>query len=97
MSIKDKYEKHHRVIYTEEADECVKLSQDILWIGQCQIKIDVMDEAGAATNNGVKPNSIVLLEERKNEIIEKKKKVVLKQKYEEAAKLRDEEDKSMKL
>jgi ATP-dependent Clp protease ATP-binding subunit ClpC len=53
--------------------------------------IDVMDEAGAATNiNGVKPNSIVLLEERKNEIIEKKE-VVLKQKYEEAAKLRDEE------
>jgi hypothetical protein len=33
-----------------------------------------MDEAGAATINGVKPNSIVLLEERKNEIIEKKKK-----------------------
>jgi ATP-dependent Clp protease ATP-binding subunit ClpA len=37
--------------------------------------IDVMDKAGATTNiNGVKPNPIVLLEERKNEIIEKKKK-----------------------
>jgi ATP-dependent Clp protease ATP-binding subunit ClpA len=37
-------------------------------------KAIVMDEAGAATNINGKPNSIVLLEERKNEIIEKKKK-----------------------
>jgi ATP-dependent Clp protease ATP-binding subunit ClpC len=77
MSIKDKYEKHHRVIYTEEAiDECVKLSARYIMDRSMPDKaIDVMDEAGAATNiNGVKPNSIVLLEERKNEIIEKKKK-----------------------
>jgi adenylate kinase len=36
--------------------------------------IDCNGQTGAATNiNGVKPNSIVLLEERKNEIIERKK------------------------
>jgi ATP-dependent Clp protease ATP-binding subunit ClpC len=74
MSIKDKYEKHHRVIYTEEAiDECVKLSARYIMDRSMPDKaIDVMDEAGAATNiNGV--NLIQLFEERKNEIIEKKR------------------------
>lgn len=56
--------------------------------------IDVMDEAGAMTNVSVeKPESIKKLEAKRDDINEKKKDVVRSQKYEEAAKLRDEERK----
>lgn len=96
MNIKEKYEKHHKVKYTDEAiEECVKLSARYIMDRSMPDKaIDVMDEAGASTNVGVeKPEEIKVLELRKEEIKEKKKDVVLKQKYEEAAKLRDEEKK----
>ena len=93
-NIKEKYEKHHRVKYTDEAiEECVKLSARYIMDRSMPDKaIDVLDEAGATTNVGVeKPDNIKELEAKRNEINEKKKEVVLKQKYEEAAKLRDEE------
>ena len=96
LNIKDKYEKHHKVKYTDEAiDECVKLSARYIMDRSMPDKaIDVLDEAGASTNVTVeKPESIKLLEAKRLEIIENKKEVVLKQKYEEAAKLRDEEKK----
>jgi ATP-dependent Clp protease ATP-binding subunit ClpA len=96
MNIKDKYEKHHRVKYSEEAiDECVKLSARYIMDRSMPDKaIDVMDEAGASTNVSLeKPDNIKALEVKKHSINEKKKMVVLKQKYEEAAKLRDEEKK----
>jgi len=96
MNIKDSYEKHHRVKYSEEAiDECVKLSARYIMDRSMPDKaIDVMDEAGSSTNITIeKPENIKVLEAKKNEIIEKKKMVVIKQKYEEAAKLRDEEKK----
>lgn len=96
MNIKEKYEKHHKVKYTEEAiDECVKLADRYIMDRSMPDKaIDVLDEAGATTNIGVeKPELIKELEEQKRLINEKKKEVVQKQKYEEAAKLRDEERK----
>lgn len=96
MNIKEKYEKHHKVSYTEEAiDECVKLSARYIMDRSMPDKaIDVLDEAGATTNVVLeKPEKIKELEIKKNQILEKKKEVVLKQKYEEAAKLRDEERK----
>ena len=96
MNIKDKYEKHHKVKYTEEAiDECVKLSARYIMERSMPDKaIDVMDEAGASTNVSVeKPENIKVLEAKKRDINEQKKEVVQKQKYEEAAKLRDEEKK----
>ena len=96
MNIKEKYEKHHKVTYTEEAiDECVKLSARYIMDRSMPDKaIDVLDEAGATTNVVLeKPEKIKELEIKKNQILEKKKEVVLKQKYEEAAKLRDEERK----
>lgn len=95
-NIKEKYEKHHRVKYTDEAiEECVKLSARYIMDRSMPDKaIDVMDEAGATTNVNVeKPENIKELETKRNDINEKKKEVVLKQKYEEAAKLRDEEKK----
>jgi len=96
MNIKEKYENHHKVKYTEESiDECVKLSARYIMDRAMPDKaIDVMDEAGASTNVSLeKPENIKLLEIQKNEIKERKKDVVIKQKYEEAAKLRDEEKK----
>jgi ATP-dependent Clp protease ATP-binding subunit ClpC len=96
LNIKDKYEKHHKVKYTDEAiEECVKLSARYIMDRSMPDKaIDVLDEAGASTNVSVeKPEKIKKLEVKRLEIIEKKKEVVLKQKYEEAAKLRDEEKK----
>ena len=96
MNIKEKYEKHHKVFYTNEAiEECVKLSARYIMDRSMPDKaIDVMDEAGASTNVSIeKPDNIKSLELRKEEIKQKKKDVVVKQKYEEAAKLRDEEKK----
>ncbi len=96
MNIKEKYEKHHRVVYTDEAiEECVKLSDRYIMDRSMPDKaIDVLDEAGATTNVSVeKPENIKVLEQRKLDIEEMKKEVVRKQKYEEAAKLRDEERK----
>jgi ATP-dependent Clp protease ATP-binding subunit ClpC len=96
MNIKEKYEKHHKVKYTEEAiDECVKLADRYIMERSMPDKaIDVMDEAGATTNVTLeKPEEIKQLEAKKLEINERKKEVVIKQKYEEAAKLRDEEKK----
>lgn len=96
MNIKDKYEKHHKVKYSEEAiDECVKLaSRYIMERSMPDKAIDVMDEAGAMTNITLeKPENIKILEGKKNDLNEKKKEVVRKQIYEEAAKLRDEERK----
>lgn len=95
-NIKEKYEKHHRVKYSDEAiEECAKLSARYIMDRAMPDKaIDVMDEAGATTNVGVeKPDHIKDLESKKNEINERKKEVVRSQKYEEAAKLRDEEKK----
>lgn len=93
-NIKEKYEKHHKVIYTNEAiNECVKLADRYITDRAMPDKaIDIMDEAGASTNITIeKPENIKLLEKRKQELVAIKKEVVLKQKYEEAAKLRDEE------
>lgn len=95
-NIKEKYEKHHKVVYTPEAiDECVKLSARYIMDRSMPDKaIDVMDEAGAATNVTIeKPDNIKELEAIKSDINNKKKEVVSKQKYEEAAKLRDQEKK----
>lgn len=94
MNIKEKYEKHHRVKYTEEAiEECVKLSARYIMDRAMPDKaIDVLDEAGATTNVSVeKPENIKELEEQIKEILDKKTEVVKKQQYEEAAKLRDKE------
>jgi ATP-dependent Clp protease ATP-binding subunit ClpC len=94
MNIKEKYEAHHKVKYTEEAiEECVKLSARYIMDRAMPDKaIDVLDEAGATTNISVeKPEAIKDLEEQKRLINEQKVDVVKKQLYEEAAKLRDRE------
>jgi len=96
VNIKDKYEEHHKVTYSEEAiEECVRLADRYITERAMPDKaIDVMDEAGAATNVDMeKPERIKALETAKAKIIENKLDVVRTQKYEEAAELRDQEKK----
>ncbi|TAE60477.1 MAG: ATP-dependent Clp protease ATP-binding subunit, partial [Bacteroidetes bacterium] len=94
-NIKGKYEDHHNVIYTPEAiTACVKLSDRYISDRYFPDKaIDVLDESGSRvhiTNIHV-PQSILDLEAKIEEIKELKNRVVKSQKYEEAAKLRDQE------
>ncbi len=94
-NIKDKYEDHHNVIYTQEAIEaCVKLTNRYMSERFLPDKaIDALDEAGSRvhiTNIDV-PKQILDLERQLEEVRENKNMVVKKQKYEEAAKLRDDE------
>ncbi|MFD1095839.1 ATP-dependent Clp protease ATP-binding subunit [Salegentibacter chungangensis] len=94
-NIKDKYEDHHNVIYTPEAIEaCVKLTNRYMTDRFLPDKaIDALDEAGSRvhiTNIDV-PKKIIELEAKLEEVRENKNSVVKKQKYEEAAKLRDDE------
>ena len=94
-NIKDKYEDHHNVTYTPEAIEaCVKLTDRYMSERFLPDKaIDALDEAGSRvhiTNIDV-PKQILELERQLEEVRELKNTVVKKQKYEEAAKLRDDE------
>jgi ATP-dependent Clp protease ATP-binding subunit ClpC len=94
-NIKNKYEDHHNVIYTDEAIEaCVKLTNRYMSERFLPDKaIDALDEAGSRvhiTNIDV-PKQILDLERQLEEVRDLKNSVVKKQKYEEAAKLRDDE------
>ncbi len=94
-NIKGKYEEHHNVDYTDEAIEaCVKLTNRYMTERFLPDKaIDALDEAGSRvhiTNIDV-PKQILELEKKLEEVKETKNTVVKKQKYEEAAKLRDDE------
>jgi len=94
-NIKDKYESHHNVSYTDEAIEaCVKLTNRYMTDRFLPDKaIDALDEVGSRvhiTNINV-PQNILHLEQELEEVRENKNTMVQKQKYEEAANLRDKE------
>ena len=94
-NIKGKYEDHHNVSYTDEAIQaCVKLTNRYMTDRFLPDKaIDALDEAGSRvhiTNIDV-PKKIIELEGKLEAVRELKTSVVKKQKYEEAAKLRDDE------
>jgi len=94
-NIKDKYESHHNVNFTDDAIvACVKLTDRYVSDRFLPDKaIDAMDEAGSRvhiTNMDV-PKNIVDLETSLEKVRDNKNTVVKKQKYEEAAKLRDDE------
>ncbi len=96
-NIKDKYESHHNVVYTDEAIEaCVKLTSRYMTDRFLPDKaIDALDEAGARVHisNISVPKEITDIEQKISETKDKKNEVVRSQKYEEAAKLRDIEKK----
>ena len=96
-NIKIKYEEHHNVTYTDDAIKaCVMLTNRYMTDRFLPDKaIDALDEAGSRvhiTNIDV-PKLILELEQKLEDVRELKTTVVKKQKYEEAAKLRDDEKK----
>jgi ATP-dependent Clp protease ATP-binding subunit ClpC len=94
-NIKDKYESHHNVTYTQEAIKaCVELTSRFMSDRFLPDKaIDALDEAGSRVHisNIVVPKEITEIENKIQEIKDRKTLVVRSQKYEEAAKLRDVE------
>tara|TARA_B100000767_G_scaffold10845_1_gene10571 strand:+ start:7219 stop:9750 length:2532 start_codon:yes stop_codon:yes gene_type:complete len=95
QNIKDKYESHHNVTYSDEAIiSCVELTSRYVSDRFLPDKaIDALDEAGSRVhiNNMNVPQEVIDLEEELERVKDHKNEVVKKQKYEEAAKLRDDE------
>ena len=95
QNIKDKYEDHHNVVYTDDAIKaCVTLTNRYMTDRFLPDKaIDALDESGSRIHitNIVVPKEILQLEEQLEKIREDKTAAVNGQKYEEAARLRDDE------
>ncbi len=96
-NIKEKYEDHHLVKYTDEAiHSCVTLTNRYMSDRYLPDKaIDALDEAGARvhiTNMHV-PSRIIEIENRIEEIKNEKTRAIGSQKFEEAARFRDIERK----
>jgi len=93
--IKGKYEKHHSVKYTKDAlDACVKLTDRYVTDHFLPDKaIDALDEVGAKVHlsNITVPQHILDLEEEIETTSKEKNSMVKKQRFEEAARLRDTE------
>lgn len=96
-NIKEKYEDHHLVKYTPDAIKaCVMLTNRYLTDRYLPDKaIDALDEAGARVHitNMQVPAEILELENRIEEVKKQKNKAIHSQKFEEAAKFRDNERK----
>jgi len=95
--LKEKYEEHHKVIYTDNAIEtCVHLSDRYISDKFLPDKaIDVMDEAGARAHmyNLEVPQDILNVEDELQKTREEKELKVSDQLFEQAAILRDKEKK----
>ena len=98
--IKEKYEKHHNVNISNEAiKSCVELSDRYITDRFLPDKaIDVLDEVCSSVHlkNINVPSEIVLLENKLLKIQKDKNSEISKQKFENAAKLRDKEQKLVK-
>lgn len=93
--VKDKYEKHHNVNYTDEAlQACVDLTQRYVSDRNFPDKaLDALDEAGSRVHitNIVVPEEIERLEKEIDEITDEKLSAARSQNFEQAASLRDKE------
>lgn len=96
-NIKDKYEEHHNVAYSDDAVYAsVKLAERYITDRMFPDKaIDVLDEAGARVHlsNISVPKDILEFEEKIVQVRQDKNNVVKQQNFEEAARLRDLEKK----
>jgi ATP-dependent Clp protease ATP-binding subunit ClpC len=92
-NIKDRYEHHHHVDYTDEAiTACVKLTERYVTERAFPDKaIDAMDEAGSRVHlsNAQIPPEIVEKEKELAHVLDKKKQAVRNQNFELAASYRD--------
>jgi ATP-dependent Clp protease ATP-binding subunit ClpC len=96
-NIKERYEEHHMVSYTDESIEaCVKLTERYITDRHLPDKaIDALDEVGSRvhiTNISV-PQEILNLEAQVEQIKIRKSEVIKAQQYERAVELRDAERK----
>ena len=95
QNIKDKYEEHHSVTYTDEAIEnCVKLTTRYMADRHLPDKaIDALDEVGSRVhiNNIHVPKEVLEIEQSLENVHEEKKQAVVAQNYETAVVLRDKE------
>ena len=95
--IKNKYEDHHKVKYSEESiSACVTLSERYISDKFLPDKaIDVLDEVGARVSitNVNTPLEVIKLEKQIQNIIKKKEQVIATQQFEKAADFRDKERK----
>ena len=95
QNIRERYEDHHNVRYTDEAlAACVSLTNRYISDRFLPDKaIDALDEAGSRVHiiNMNVPKQILELEKKLEDVRVLKNEVVKKQRYEEAAKLRDDE------
>ena len=93
--LKERYEKHHKVEYTDQAIRgAVRLSDRYITDKFLPDKaIDVMDEAGSKVHlaNISVPREVTILEERLKVIRKEKDSVINNQEFEKAAVLRDRE------
>lgn len=93
--LRDKYESHHNVTYSDEVlKKCVEFTDRYINYRNFPDKaIDCIDEVGSRVklNNATVPENIKKLEEELKGITEKKKEAAKTQKYEDAAKFRDKE------
>lgn len=92
-NIKEKYEEHHNVSYTDKAlKACVRLADRYMHDRSFPDKaIDVLDEAGAHIhiNSATVPDELIEAEKKLNATIAKKQAAVASQNFEMAATLRD--------
>lgn len=94
-NIKERYEDHHLVNYTDDAIKaCVKLTDRYITDRMLPDKaIDALDEVGSKVHMAgiVVPKEITDIEKEIENVKGKKEDVIKQQRYEEAARLRDEE------
>ena len=94
-NIKERYEEHHNVIYTDEAiDACVKLTNRYISDRHLPDKaIDALDESGSRVHisNIVVPEKILSLEKQLEDTKKEKMLAVKNQNFEKAASFRDRE------
>jgi len=95
QNIKERYEDHHNVYYTDEAlKACVSLTTRYISDRHLPDKaIDALDESGSRVHiaNINVPKKIVDLEKQIEKVKQEKIKAVKNQQFEEAAQLRDKE------
>src|SRR5665811_580938 len=94
-NIKERYEEHHNVTYTDDAIEaCVKLTNRYISDRHLPDKaIDALDESGSRVHilNIVVPEKILVLEKQLEETKKEKMMAVKNQNFEKAASFRDRE------
>ena len=94
-NIKERYEEHHNVTYTDEAiDACVKLTNRYISDRHLPDKaIDALDESGSRVHitNIIVPEKILSLEKQMEDTKKEKMSAVKNQNFEKAASFRDKE------